>query len=1040
MDIFLQAIESSQEFALDSSNAATDNTDEPNGKFRKHSNGSKSGTTYSLNCNEHIQDDDNQGTEAQSRPPPALSFEQRPPQWCIIDKWFTMSVIVNDPSIRELEAILYSNDGEVIRDTAEAEYTNDEEKKKIIVSADDSQRAVFKVRFTENSGNSGQTHGLLYVGIHSVQTITDPTTSMQQFNTSEKCLLKSPPIRVQSNRSKRPRESKSKSLPVVSSLSPNVVPSSGAFPGRSDRMLLIFGSNFYLWGKSPVVQVQVQNPPRNVNGHTTRPTSTLIEIKPPNLIWWSENLLECQLPELHSDAVIRVANYEMQFGDGKTLKVTDAGSSGSISPGTKGNDTKFASFGLAREDSLLSNNHISVQFNPVHPAEFIELQVRSSFYVAQDVEYVQCGTADGVEKTHISDIQLILQVYNRNKDVLIEEINLSQQANLLRDCDGISANYKLRLHLKEWNSINSYPASSGIPDCESLIVGLYLRKKQSGQYILDKTTRRNIVSEHSVFDDDEDNFNYDKAIENLNSNMQGLIKFISSVNMPSNVTFNDIAQIERIEEALARYIADVAVRKKELLRSASPLVANTSNNSNSPVSSTTTPLKSESKASLRSSGTHSLADSLTSPTHTTPLPTPNSSANSANQFTELLNSASQNFDDEDEEVNDMEEVQDSSDKSIAVPQTMSFSNSSEEKKQSLVYWKFFNPGTRTYLELSGGKLQIIGSRRIQMLIESVPPTAKFITANLYVQKNDTYEVIDNCARCKENGIPNVFCVLPRRGRENDYPWITFRITCTSTAKHWKGSPFWIGAEFLVDPATGLISKVYSPPIHVQSKIKSSEIQRTNSSGKLNLRASSDSVSNNTTNTISINTNSAFTNPQMNFASPKANMVTTPLRSSGTFSPTPPTVLGSPVSHPPLSRTISPPIAQLSVTTIPVSAPSGPAPILPSNNNNTLHSGFTIIGAVPQVTTSVPLSVPAVATKPSLTSISTAVVPTIAPSTLPTSSPSSSPLSSLASSENSLKVDEEIAAESHSLELAESKQEAKAVDASAPIVDTDIKVV
>jgi hypothetical protein len=90
------------------------------------------------------------------------------------------------------------------------------------------------------------------------------------------------------------------------------------------------------------------------------------------------------------------------------------------------------------------------------------------------------------------------------------------------------------------------------------------------------------------------------------------------------------------------------------------------------------------------------------------------------------------------------------------------------------------------------------------------------------KKNDSCEMIEFCPRCKENGIPNIFCVLPRRGREHDYPWITFRITCTSTAKHWKGSPFWIGAEFLVDPSQGSLIKVFSPPIHVQSKVKSRE--------------------------------------------------------------------------------------------------------------------------------------------------------------------------------------------------------------------------
>lgn len=70
-------------------------------------------------------------------------------------------------------------------------------------------------------------------------------------------------------------------------------------------------------------------------------------------------------------------------------------------------------------------------------------------------------------------------------------------------------------------------------------------------------------------------------------------------------------------------------------------------------------------------------------------------------------------------------------------------------------------------------------------------------------------MIENCLRCRENGIPNVFCVLPRRGREHDFPWFTFRITCTSTAKHWRGSPFWIGAEFITDHSNpSNVTKVY----------------------------------------------------------------------------------------------------------------------------------------------------------------------------------------------------------------------------------------
>jgi hypothetical protein len=169
--------------------------------------------------------------------------------------------------------------------------TNDPLGKRVVVSVDKSHKATFRVKFV--SGSKG---AWLHVGI------CIP-------NRSDKCLLKSPPIKVQTNRSKRPRDSKKKPVPVVNSLSPNSVPSIGNFPGRKDRMLLIFGANFHLWGNTPVVNL-IQNNGKEIS-----------EIRPPNLIWWSENLLECQVPECNSDLEVKVANYDMIFGDGKVLKV-----------------------------------------------------------------------------------------------------------------------------------------------------------------------------------------------------------------------------------------------------------------------------------------------------------------------------------------------------------------------------------------------------------------------------------------------------------------------------------------------------------------------------------------------------------------------------------------------------------------------------------------------------------------------------------------------------------------------------------------------
>jgi len=218
-----------------------------------------------------------------------------------------------------------------------------------------------------------------------------------------------------------------------------------------------------------------------------------------------------------------------------------------------------------------------------------------------------------------------------------------------------------------------------------------------------------------------------------------------------------------------------------------------------------------------------------------------------------MSPSSQQSQEEEDDVMDTSasEEQDSVDKRIAVFQNTSICNTfmsqiPQENRPSVVFWKFFNPGTRTFLELVGGRLQIIGSRRIQMLIEGLPPGSKLTNAHLYVQKTSShpgftnmvntdqeltqnpswphsYEMIENCLRCRENGIPNVFCVLPRRGREYDFPWFTFRITCTSTAKHWRGSPFWIGAEFVTDPMNPQVIKVFSPAIHVQSKVKSKDL-------------------------------------------------------------------------------------------------------------------------------------------------------------------------------------------------------------------------
>jgi hypothetical protein len=144
-------------------------------------------------------------------------------------------------------------------------------------------------------------------------------------------------------------------------------------------------------------------------------------------------------------------------------------------------------------------------------------------------------------------------------------------------------------------------------------------------------------------------------------------------------------------------------------------------------------------------------------------------------------------------------------------------------------WRFFSPGNRNFLDTKDGRLQIIGSRRIQMHIESLPVKATFLNAALYIEKVVAdrgvaeFELIQTCVKCQENGIPKAFCLLPRRGREHDTPWVTFRITCTSSIKHWRGASFRIGAEFQLDPnSANNITRFFSPPINVQSKLRGKE--------------------------------------------------------------------------------------------------------------------------------------------------------------------------------------------------------------------------
>jgi len=121
-----------------------------------------------------------------------VSFAFRPPQWCIVDKWFSMQVLCSDDSIKDLEAFVYNSESNIVQEVLQAEFSNDKQGKRAIVSTDSSHKATFRVKFT--TGSKG---AWLHIGIAHV-------------NRPDKCLLKSPPIKVQTNRSKRPRDNKKK--------------------------------------------------------------------------------------------------------------------------------------------------------------------------------------------------------------------------------------------------------------------------------------------------------------------------------------------------------------------------------------------------------------------------------------------------------------------------------------------------------------------------------------------------------------------------------------------------------------------------------------------------------------------------------------------------------------------------------------------------------------------------------------------------------------------------------------------------------------
>lgn len=670
-----------------------------------------------------------------------LSFDERPPQWCIVDKWFTVRVYCHDQRYKKLEIFLYNMEGLPVHNALCCD-DGTHEGRRAISTVDKNNIANFRLKFV--SGSKG---AWLFLGIH-------------PQGQPEKCLLKSPPIKVQTNRSKRPRDSKKRPIPSVTSLSPNIVPSIGNFPGQKDRMLLIFGANFFLWGNSPIVRIEFES-------------KQITEIRPPQIIWWNDHLLECQLPVCSSDIIIQVANYDLVFGEGKKLKVDIVEPDEALLLKL---DRPLGGLRIPEYDTL-KNEKLSISYTRdsnifeiklcIHIKKYDYLLIETSKEESQKIPLENVG----------EEIGAVIRIWNKSKDDMIEEINLYSR--------GIKFNQDIG---EETLSLTANPKKEKITSYHNdpLIITAKLRKESTKEYLIDPETKKHIKAERQI------------PASGGNEKTQSLEHQSSSVIYDKM----DSAKLEIGTFAGSSYEDPFKVKQNLAFAIAKATTLSEL--------STWERVFHDSLDLVQDQRQRFYAQKTKKETNTEKRKISNLDTELAPQESSTLENMESNANDESFRTI-----------SIAQKDDVSFP-SNFPGKQGVIYWKFFNPGNRTFLELSGGKLQIIGSRRIQMLIESIPNNSKFLSAHLYVQRNDRHEMIEFCARCKENGIPNVFCVLPRRGRENDYPWITFRITCTSTGKHWRGSPFWIGAEFLVDPTTGTVAKVFSPPIHVQSKVKNKD--------------------------------------------------------------------------------------------------------------------------------------------------------------------------------------------------------------------------
>lgn len=743
MDVFLKAIESSQELSMDMDKLAAPARDSPSSLCDK-----------------------------------TLSFDLRPPQWCIVDKWFTMRVVCHDDTIKEIEAIVYNREGEIIRDV-ECDRLIAKDKSKIVVAVESILKgdvpvkvATFRVRFTEGSKGTW-----LHIGFHA-------------SNKPDKCVLKSPPIKVQTNRSKRPRDSKKKPVPIVTSISPCTVPASGNFPSRTDRMVLVFGQHFYLWGNSPVIRLKVAN------------GEDYVDIRPPDLIWWNENLLEFQLPPTRNDLKLSVANYDMVFGEFKPLSVIAESS----------NKMQVDSKAEMELQHITQRNFV---FDRGVMNEGIYQEVKLLLFIKDERTQVLVATAAETSSAiDVSDLAIQAKIIDKSNPTvapLHEFYTPSEPGKLVRYFD------HLVLQIQIPSTAIQKIKQMADNEKENLVVVASLVKKSSSQPVVDPISRAPILAEKQLLvseEEDDDEPLYDDnvkhmAIENpekaqvplpvpVHTSASALVMSGLALKASSMYPKSDLATLRF---SLSNFISqcaqpEVLLELQYVLQQCTERLVHR---------------KLELETSLRGelSRTNSIGNHLPVVV-TTPVPPAPEKPEKADGVNRPLH----------EITGELEE------KAIPVPQVLQLDKNGATSKH-IVHWKFFNPGTRTFLELTLGKLQIIGSRRIQMLIESVPRGSKYESSRLFVQNGEHFESIDNCARCKENGIPNVFCVLPKRGREYDHPWVTFRITCTSTAKHWKGSPFWIGADFISE--SGKKFQVFSPPIYVQSKVKTKDLERTTSS-------------------------------------------------------------------------------------------------------------------------------------------------------------------------------------------------------------------